>query len=56
MNLKTQTGNSWLLHIRGLWIIPCLKKEVGEWDALKREIFPKGKATIQKQKKAIQRV
>jgi hypothetical protein len=27
-----------------------------EWDALKREIFPKGKAIIQKQKEAIHRV
>jgi putative oxidoreductase len=27
-----------------------------EWDVLKREIFPKGKAIIQKQKEAIQKV
>jgi putative oxidoreductase len=27
-----------------------------EWDVLKREIFPKGKTIIQKQKEAIQKV
>jgi putative oxidoreductase len=27
-----------------------------EWDVLKREVFPRGKATIQKQKETIQKV